>query len=181
MSLYANLLGPDFAALPAALACMHARRGAQRYFGEVSVLRGTSAVARLFAACARLPPAYAGAIEVDIVADADVEQWTRRFGTSALRSRIHARDGLLRERLGLACFDFRLSVAQQTIHWNVSAASVLGLRLPVRWFTGVTAAESIREARYQFDVRAELPGIGLLVHYSGWLDPRLSDGSNSDG
>jgi Domain of unknown function (DUF4166) len=181
MSLYADLLGLDFNALPAALTRIHERCGLQRYTGEASVARGKGVLAGACAAVSGLPPTYAGAIEVEILADPDFEQWTRRFGAHAMRSHMHAQAGFLRERLGLVCFDFRLSVVDQTIDWRVAAVSVLGLRLPTHWFSGVKAVESIRDSHYHFDVRAALPGIGLLIHYSGWLDPRLNDGETRDG
>ena len=43
---------------------------------------------------------------------------------------------------------------------------------PARWFTGVGARESADGEHYAFDVWASLPLVGLLVHYTGWLDVR---------
>ncbi|MGO1071164.1 DUF4166 domain-containing protein [Lysobacter sp. CA199] len=54
--------------------------------------------------------------------------------------------------------------------WRLVRVRALGLPLPLGWFGGVHAREFERDGRYRFDVRAALPGIGLLVHYRGWLD-----------
>ena len=54
--------------------------------------------------------------------------------------------------------------------WRLVRVRALGLPLPLGWFGGVRAREFERDGRYRFDVRAALPGIGLLVHYQGWLD-----------
>ncbi|MGH8078215.1 MAG: DUF4166 domain-containing protein, partial [Lysobacter sp.] len=86
-----------------------------------------------------------------------------------------SRDGLLCERLGPVRFGFRLSVealphAGFAIHWRLERVRLLGMPLPVRWFTGVHAREYESKGRYHFDVVAALPVAGLLVHYKGWLD-----------
>ncbi len=85
-------------------------------------------------------------------------------------SRLWDADGLLRERLGLATFDFRLDVLDGELIWRVERVRALGIPLPARFFRGVVAREFEQDGRYRFDVRAELPMLGLLVHYRGWLD-----------
>ena len=170
MTLYVGLLGNRLQGLPAPLRAIHERSGARTYRGEVVVRAGVGPIAQLFAWAARLPPPYAGPIEVEIVADATVEQWTRRFGAYAMRSRLCLRAGFLRERLGLVRFDFALDAVEATIRWRVVRVRAAGMPLPASWFAGVSAVESVADGLYRFDVCAELPGIGLLVHYSGWLD-----------
>jgi hypothetical protein len=169
-SLYAELLGSDLARLPVPLRAIHERSGTRTYRGEVVVRAGVGPIARLFAWAARLPPPYAGPIEVEIIADATAEQWTRRFGTHAMRSRLCLNARFLHERLGLAQFDFALDAVEATIRWRVARVRAVGVPLPASWFAGVSAVEFVGGGRYRFDVRAELPGIGLLVHYAGWLD-----------
>jgi hypothetical protein len=48
---------------------------------------------------------------------------------------------------------------------------ILGVRLPLRWFAQVRARCGAEQGRYRFDIAARLPIIGLLVAYSGWLEP----------
>lgn len=167
--LYPRVLGPAFGSLAPLLKSLHARPGLQRYRGEVEVLRGTHWLARLCGWATRLPPAGQGRVEVEIDATGRGERWIRHIGGQAMRSCLWEQDGLLCEQLGLARFGFRLTVEQGVIVWRVARASVLGLSLPTAWFDEVLAHESGLDGRYRFDVAAALPGIGLLVHYRGWL------------
>lgn len=167
--LFPALLGERFHALPARVQALHCRFGTQRLHGEVDVVRGPGWLSRLCAWATRLPPAGRGPIEVEIAANAAGERWTRRIAGHAMRSRLWADDGLLRERLGLVTFGFRLTVEDGAILWRVVRASALGVPLPAAWFAGVSAREFGQEDRYCFDVAAALPWAGLLVRYRGWL------------
>ena len=169
-TLYGALLHDDYARLPRTVALLHARDGQRRYRGDVVVERGTSWLSRLCAWATRLPPSGEGPIAVDIDTDRDGETWTRHVAGHAMRSRLRAHHGRLRERLGLVTFDFRLVVDDSELRWQVERVRALGLPLPRRAFTGVVARESERDGRYAFDVRATLPVAGLLVHYRGTLD-----------
>ena len=170
-ALYVRVLGPLFDTLSPRLQSLHSRPGAWRYSGEVEVLRGTRWLARLCSWATRLPPAAKGRVEVEIEAIDGMEKWTRHIGGRSMPSRLWEQDGLLCEQLGPVRFGFRLSVEQGAITWRVARVNVLGLGLPTRWFREVLAYESESEAdgHYRFDVAATLPGIGLLVHYRGWL------------
>lgn len=84
-------------------------------------------------------------------------------------SRLWWEGGLLREKLGLVRFGFALQEGQGAIIWRVAQVHLFGIPLPARWFGGVQAREFADGDRYHFDVRATLPGVGLLVHYQGWL------------
>ncbi|MEI2454079.1 DUF4166 domain-containing protein [Lysobacter firmicutimachus] len=208
--LYPRALGVRFVFLPPTLRRIHGSAGRRSYRGEAQVERGQGLCARLFSRIARLPKAHAGPIEVEIDARARAETWTRRFGKSAMRSRLIERDGLVLERLGPMRFGFALDLvgdlaeasasgvmsldggAQVTVvsavapapverlgedgseepglSWRLVRVRALGLPLPARWFAGVRAREFERDGRYHFDVAAQLPAVGLLVRYRGWLD-----------
>lgn len=174
-SLYRQLLAARFDQLPPTLRALHDRSGCRRYHGKVEVDRGSGILSRLCAWAAQLPAPGRGSIKVEIDADATGERWARVFAGKAMRSRLWASGSLLRERLGLLVFAFRLDVEQlpgagPAVVWHVARVSALGLPLPLRWFAGVTAREYERDHRYRFDVAAKLPGVGLVVHYRGWLD-----------
>lgn len=168
--LYRRVLGAGFERLPSTLRAVHERRGLHRYAGEVQAQRGAGRLSRLCAWIAGLPPAHDGAIEVEIQAGARDETWTRRFGGRAMRSRLREREGLIHERLGPMAFAFALEPEPDGLRWRLLHVRALGLPLPLRWFDGVHAREFERDGRYCFDVRAAMPGVGLLVHYRGWLD-----------
>ena len=55
------------------------------------------------------------------------------------------------------------------IVWTLVGAKFLVVPLPVALFAGCGAFETIVDGRYWFDARAHIAGIGLLVHYKGWL------------
>lgn len=168
-ALFQQVLGAEFETLPPAVRALHTASGHRRYHGQVEVVRGGNPLARLFAWATRLPPAGRGEVEVEIDASGEDEKWTRHIGGHAMPSRLWERDGLLCEQLGLARFGFRLTVEQGSIVWRVQRITVLGLRLPARWFAQVLARESEADGRYLFDVAAAMPMIGLLVRYRGWL------------
>ncbi len=169
--LFRRVLGEPYASLPACVRALHARSG--RWRGEAMVDRGDGALSRLFAWLTRLPPAGAHPVVVEIVAGGADEYWTRRYGAAhAMPSRLWIARGALHERLGPATLRYRITVEAGAIVWRVSGVRIFGLLpLPARWFAGVEARESGQNGRYRFDVCARLPGIGLLVHYRGWVEP----------
>jgi hypothetical protein len=168
--LFVHLLGTAFERLPDSVQRLHLCAGPAFYAGEVHVERGNGWVARACAWATHLPPAGEGPILVDIDAKACGERWIRRVGGHAMQSRLWAADGLLRERLGLVTFGFRLGVQDRHLTWEVAHVRALGIPLPARWFTGVSAIESESvDGRYTFSVSAALPLVGPLVRYRGWL------------
>ena len=170
--LFAALLGPAFATLPVPVGALHVAQGLKRYVGEVQVERGSGLLSRLVAAATHLPPVGAGPLCVEIDASPDHERWIRYIGGRAMPSRLWREGDVLCERLGVARFGFRLEVVNEAIVWRVVRVGVFGVSLPPRWFAGVGARESADGERYAFDVWASLPLVGLLVHYTGWLDVR---------
>jgi YfiH family protein len=168
--LFPRLLGDAFATLPTRVRTLHRATGNRRYGGVATVKRGRGGLSRLCGWATGLPPAMQDAsLVVDIAAAAEGETWTRSFGAHTMRSRLSQGGPLLRERLGLVTFGFALSASDGVLRWDVREVRALGLRLPVRWFSGVRACESERDGRYRFEVCASLPLIGELIHYEGWL------------
>lgn len=166
--LFLRVLGEAFAQLPVPVQALHAGPG--DWTGEAEVERGRGLLATLCARLTRLPQAGDQPVRVEIRCDADGERWVRRYGRAhAMPSRLWFGHGRLRERLGPVFLEYALAADPACLLWRVSAARCFGCPLPARWFAGVIARESGADGRYRFDVRAELPGVGLLVHYRGWL------------
>jgi len=168
--LFPTLLGESFNALPERLRALHTAPAGTLFRGRARVERGVHPFGRLLALAAGLPPA--GEVEVTVRVDVDDhgERWHRRFGGHRMSSRLWPAKTLLRERLGLATFDFELTADAGGLDWTVVGVRAIGVPLPTRWFAGVCARELLDEGRYAFDVGANLPLIGLIVRYRGWLD-----------
>jgi hypothetical protein len=167
------LLGADFDSLPPAVRALHESRGDRILSGRCDVERGGTFLSRALATLARLPAAGRDVpVTVAIRCAAGRETWTRTFGGRNMRSQLRARGQRLEERLGPAAFLFGIAAKDGSLVWTLEGVRALGIPLPVAWFRGVTARESADGPRYFFDVRAELPLAGLLVHYRGVLDVR---------
>jgi len=91
------------------------------------------------------------------------------FGTHRMQSRLSCRRQRIEERLGPLVLTFDLSAEQERIVWSLHSARLAFLPLPVTWLMECAATESVHEGRYGFEVSASVRGIGLVVHYKGWL------------
>jgi hypothetical protein len=170
-TLFQLLLGDAFDRLPPRVRALHAANGSRTYRGMADVERGSGVLSRFAGAATALPPdGQQIPISVTIEAGENYERWSRDFAGHPMSSQLSASNGDLCESLGLANFRFRLSVENDVLVWRVRSVNALGIPLPARWFAGVIASEAEVDRRYRFDVRAELPVLGLLVHYKGWLD-----------
>jgi hypothetical protein len=172
--LFAQLLGDGFAQLPDQVRALHGLHAPTRWAGECVVVRGGNPLARLCGWAARLPAAGSGLPTCVVFArSASAETWSRDFAGAAMRSRMWAHRGRLRERLGLLQFDFALGSSAAGIQWETAGVRLFGLLpLPAAWFARVQCLESEdAQGRYTFDVSAQLPLIGQVVRYQGWLLP----------
>lgn len=151
-SVHAQVLDPSFDRLPPPLRVVHDTRARKEFSGRCSIESGRSWLARVIQIFASLPPRSHADVAVHVVIERNerskpaeiAETWTRRFGEHRMQSIIRAGRGALEE-----CFLF--------------------VPLPTAWFAGCGAFETIIDGRYWFDACAHIAGVGLLVHYKGWL------------
>ena len=149
---------------------LHEIGGRKSFAGRCAIVRGEGWLAAVLLWIARLPRAGDDLpVTVVIEADAKGETWTRDFAGSRMQTRLTARDGVLNETLGPVRLRFELSADEEAIRWRAVGASVLGVPVPAAWLAGMSAREGEESGRYTFDVRAEAPLVGLLIHYRGWL------------
>jgi hypothetical protein len=169
--LFRDLLGVDFECLPETVRRLHLAPLPRCFRGHATVQAARSLGARWIARCTGLP-LQSGTRPLAVTIEArDVGQrWTRDFPPRPMVSELTPHLGLLRERLGLATLFFRLRADPQRLTWELVGVRLLGVPLPLAPFRGCTAYETTSDGRYQFFVRAALPGVGLLVEYEGWLD-----------
>ena len=176
-SVHAQVLGASFEQLPALLRGVHDARPRKEFSGRCSVESGRNWLARAIALFASLPRRSHDDIAVHVVIERidgretsePRETWTRQFGVQRMRSVIRrGRDGL-EECFGPIVLTFGLAAEPNRIVWRLKGARFLFLPLPAALFAACGAFETIVDGRYHFDARAGIVGIGLLVHYKGWL------------
>ncbi|MBL8266843.1 DUF4166 domain-containing protein [Steroidobacter sp.] len=169
-SLYSRLLGPAFEQLAPVLTTIHDARASKLYVGRCDIRGGDTSLARIAARFAGLPLARNDVpLEVTIGVTGNSETWLRKFGTQQLQSRLTDRNRYLQERLGPMVLAFALTAERERIVWTLRRARLAWLPIPVTWLLKCTATEVIQDGRYSFDVSAHVRGIGLIVHYQGWL------------
>ena len=176
-SVHAQVLGSSFDRLPPLLRGVHDARPRKEFSGRCSVTSGRGWLARTIALFASLPRRSHDDVAVHVVIERSDgreisecrETWTRRFGEQRMQSSIRPGRGGLEERFGPIALTFALTAGADRIVWRLKAARFLFVPLPKALFAGCGAFETIVDGRYCFDARAGMAGIGLLVHYKGWL------------
>ena len=173
-SVHARVLGPAFDRLPPLLRGVHDARPRREFSGRCSVTSGCNWLARAVALLASLPRSSHEDIAVHVVIERSEsselrETWTRRFGEQRMQSIVRPGGNVLEERFGPIALQFDLTAEADRIVWTLKAVRFLFLPLPKVLFVGCGASETIVDGRYWFDARAGMAGIGLLVHYKGWL------------
>lgn len=177
--LYARVLGPAFARLPAPVQAMHAFTADAHVAGRGSVRRGGNLLARLVGWAFRFPPAEEDVpVAVTFTLDEVGETWWRDFAGRRFRSRLSSRDKdghtILTETFWPFTFDFDLHAHEAGLEMEIRAWRMLGLPLPRRLAPQISAHERVAYGRFTFDVRIALPrgvlGGPLVVHYTGWLE-----------
>lgn len=179
-SVFRDALGADsFASLPGPLAALHGAQGPPVWRGQASIEAGTHPLARLARRIIGLPPAgrdvpVTVSIERTIDAAGPAEIWTRNFGGARFSSRLSVdASGALWERFGPIRFRLGLTARDGGLILPVTAARCFGIPLPRVLLPISEAREHIDEqGRFCFDIRLTLPGMGLLTHYCGWLEPK---------
>jgi hypothetical protein len=164
-------MGEDFAALAPLVRAMHEVHGSAGAAGEGDVRRGGGPLGRLLGAIIGFPPTGRYPVHVDFHERGGRERWTRHFGPHRFASHFSHSRRLLVERFGPLRFAFALPVEDGALTMRLRRWSLFGLPLPLLLAPRVSARESQEGDRYCFDARVALPGIGDVIHYSGWLRP----------
>jgi NAD(P)-dependent dehydrogenase (short-subunit alcohol dehydrogenase family) len=151
---------------------MHDIVTTQEARGWAKVQRGRSPLAHLVCAVMGFP---ASAEQIPVTVRFDVqdgeETWTRRFGERSFHSVIRARPSGVEERFGPMRFRFILEEKAGGLRMIPDGWSFL--RIPMPSFLtpdGIAEESENDEGRFAFDVPIRIPGIGLMVHYTGTLE-----------
>lgn len=174
--LYRRLLGAGFDHLPEPLRALHDLQGQSLYEGRAEVTRGPNPLARLIAGLLGLPEEGQDVpVTVEFRRDGIGEIWTRNFGNrrfaTQLRPVPNTDGGKLSERFGPFALTMDLVPRSDGLELVPLHFTAFGLPIP-RWLAiRSTAREVVRAGRYGFDVTIDLPVLGRLVGYRGWLEP----------
>ena len=170
--LYRRVLGASFDTLPSRVRELHDLEGISVWEGVADVERGASLVSRLAGWITRLPHAGSALpLQVTFEPVDEREVWTRRFGSALFCSTQYQQGRFLLERVGPTTFVFECLTTPATLKLRLVGFRVLGIPLPQFAHPSVQTCESELEGHYRFEVEARLPFSGLLVRYSGWLEP----------
>jgi hypothetical protein len=169
-SLYRRVMGERYEALPEMVRKIHHVCGDSGASGAAIVTGGQNIFARLIAKVMRFPKAGSCALHVSFAEKDGVERWTRCFGDQSFTSHLSGRDGRLVERFGSLRFLFDLPSDERGLEMRIRGWSFLGLPLPLALAPQGIAREWQENGRFRFDVPISLPLVGLIVHYTGWLE-----------
>ncbi len=172
-TLYRQVMGDAFEGLAAAPRHFHNLQGRWTLSGEVRTTPPASGLGRLLAALTGTPrSASTGPIQFELDAAPGRERWHRKFPHQAMQSILSlGPDGLLTERLGAARLGFSLgTMPGGGLRMTLQRMQFLGIPCP-RWLMPRVVAEERGEgSRLHFHIRADVPGLGLVAGYDGWLD-----------
>ena len=169
--IFAQVLGPDFAALPEPVRATHLTAGQSRWHGRATVTRGKGLWGRFLCLLFRFP-AQADDVPAEVIktATASGEVWQRRFGRQGFRSRLAAGSGGITESFGPFTFLLSLKVQDEALHYSVAAGWLGRLPLPRRLLPVSQSREYVRDGAFHFDVKLLAPLTRqVVVHYRGFL------------
>ena len=170
-SVYERVLGPQFDILPGPVRALHDLTTPTVWRGHADVTLGTTWPARLLAALFRLPPSGAGQpLEVRFTPRDSYEVWQRIFASGQFQSRQYPAPPSIHETIGPVTLVFRPVPSSDGITIAMQGVRLLGVPLPPFLVPQTAAREFAEGGRFRFEVSAWLPGGGLLVAYSGWLE-----------
>lgn len=171
VALFPMLLGSEWNALDGPVRRVHGNASRLCARGEADVGGAANWAARLLRRMLGLPgPGIRRPIEFSIERNGSREVWKRNFSGSHMRSVLDCVDGRLCERLGPMAFLFELRRDCSAIEWKLRGIRLLGMPLPRRMSGNVLSRSGSRDGRYAFEVDVQMPLIGTLVSYRGWLE-----------
>ncbi|WP_367346587.1 DUF4166 domain-containing protein [Stenotrophomonas bentonitica] len=175
-SLYRQVLGSAFDALPPQLQALHESSGARQWSGVARIRRGTGLLSRLVAAVIGFPKAAEQVpVTVAFTPERGGERWTRDFAgrrfSSWQRRGAGRNDALLVERFGAIDVALALVVEGDRLTLVPRRWSCLGIPLPKALLPKGTTFETEVDGRFVFDVEIAAPIVGLIVAYRGSLLP----------
>ena len=168
---YRRLLGDRFGQMSRVLREFHGGCHVRTARGLLKVTRGDGFWSRVFAHLLRLPATTERAeVTLRIEPTAQGERWIRRFDARVLRTDQIGVSGGLCERYGPFSVDFALNADHGGLELNSDCVRFCGFCIPQSIAPVITAIEKPFGNGWYVDVRVSA-AVGLLVRYSGYLEP----------
>lgn len=174
-SIFETALGEGFNDLPEPIKAVHDRRARKRFTGKATIRRSYGLLLNAIAAWIGFPKAGED-IEVEVIIErtADGEVWTRRFGDNIFRSHLslpeNGRPGRIVERFKFLSFDIDLDNRLGRLYYPIGRGRIGPFPLPLLLNPRSDTVEHLTTGdKFYFSVKIELPFVGHLVTYEGWL------------
>ncbi len=164
---------PADADVPPAVRQLHSLSG--DYAGRCSVIRGRGRLTALALRFGGFPPAADDIpVRVRINRSGNAWQWVRDFKGHSTRSQLtfdHDADCVC-ERLGVLTLWLTPEINAGRLLIHIRRLNILGVRCPDILLPRSSTVEwQGEEGHFCFDVSADMPGLGPLIRYRGWLAP----------
>lgn len=175
-SLYRQVLGAAFDALPKELQAFHDATGNYEFQGECAIEGPHTLLGRILGFVCSLPTASPNSpFSFELQADSKQETWRRRFPGRTMTSRMQVVSHVLVEKLGPVSLRFGLQATPDKLVMQLQSIAFLGIPCP--WFLVpiVVAEETTTPGKLHFNVSGRLPLVGLLAHYQGFLAITVKD------
>ena len=173
-AIFQTVLGDTFDELPEPLQELHRGERSSEWQGQASLRGPQNFAGRIVAALFNLPGHdHQTDARVSIEMSADGETWTRSFGGKRFQSHlwpgVGREAGLMCERFGILTFAMAITWQEDKL-WFVPRRWRIGpLPLPTVLLPKGNSFECVRDGMFAFDVRVEVPIVGLIAAYQGLL------------
>lgn len=173
-NVFPQVLAGSFDDLPQAIRNAHLIDRRHILTGRASVTGAPSAFGRIMAWVFGFPKAALDVpVSVEMVEERGGEIWRREIGTHVFKSRLslsRLNPDVILERFGLFTFELKATAGPTELTLETVGWCIGPLRLPRLLAPRSRARETVDDqGRFEFDVPIFMPGIGLIVHYRGWL------------
>jgi len=170
VSMYGRVMGSAFQELHPALQAFHSYQGTHQFKGAAQTYAPEGFLARLLGRLLGTPcVAQQGPINFELQATPTCETWIRNYPQMTMSSTLRLVAGRVVEQLGAATLTFDLHADNGALEMKLVKMRFFHIPCPKWLMPRVVAREHGEGDMLHFDVRADLPFIGIVTRYTGSL------------